>query len=336
MRIAVDAMGGDNAPGCVIEGVRLALDSVGGLERIYLAGDEPRLRAAVQDAGLTADRVEIVHAPEVVEMGEPPASAVRRKKRSSIAVSVDLVKQGICQAVVSAGNTGAAVAATTIKLRLLPGIDRPGIASPIPNDHGMCSLIDAGANPDPKPHHLLAYGVMGAVYARHVLGVANPRIGLMSLGEEDSKGTDFTKEVFRLLRTSGLNFVGNVEGHDLFESPLDVVLCDGFIGNVVLKSCEATAHAMFKWLKQELTKTPVRHFGAFLARNAFAGVKERVNYENYGGSPLLGVNGICIIGHGSSSAKAIQNAVRVAAEAIAHEVNPHIVEELQRLGATHA
>ncbi|MGY8690051.1 MAG: phosphate acyltransferase PlsX, partial [Verrucomicrobiales bacterium] len=242
----------------------------------------------------------------------------------------ELIKSGNAQAIVSAGHTGAAVAATTVKLRMLNGIARPGIASPLPNDHGVCNILDAGANTDAKAKHLLHYGIMGSVYAKHVLGVKEPKVGLMSVGEEDEKGNGFTKEVFAMLKGSNLNFIGNVEGHDLFEKHIDIIVCDGFTGNVVLKSCEATAKAMFKWLKQELTATPIRKAGAMLAKGAFKAVKERSNYETYGGSPLLGVNGVCIICHGSSSPLAICNAIRVATEAISHGLNPHIEEEIQR------
>ena len=229
---------------------------------------------------------------------------------------------------VSAGHTGAAVAATTIKLRTLEGVDRPGIAALLPTETNLCVLIDAGANTDARPEHMLQYAIMGAVFSRYVLGYKDPAIGLMSIGGEDVKGSEFTKDIFKLLKASGLNFRGNIEGHDLFQNPVEVVLCDGFTGNVVLKSCEATAEAVFHWLKNELKKTPLRLAGAMLAKGAFKNIKKRTNYEEYGGSPLLGVDGICIIAHGSSSPKAIKNAIRVAIESIQTRINPHIVEEL--------
>jgi glycerol-3-phosphate acyltransferase PlsX len=221
------------------------------------------------------------------------------------------------------------VAATTIKLRTLEGIERPGIASYLPTEKNVCVLIDAGANLDAKPLHLLQYAIMGSVLSREVLGYKNPEIGLMSIGGEDAKGSEFTKEVFKLLKSSSLHFRGNIEGHDLFEHPVEVVLCDGFTGNVVLKTAEATASAVFRWLKRELKKTPFRILGAWIARNAFRAIRRRTNYENYGGSPLLGVNGICIIAHGSSSPLAIKNAVRVATEFIEQQVNPKIVEAVR-------
>ena len=324
-------MGGDHAPAAIVEGAMLALeDQAIDVEKLFLVGDEPAVKEELSHLSYAHGKIEIVHSEEVVEMHESAVKSVRQKKKSSISVAVDLVKSGDCQAVVSAGNTGAAVAASTIKLRNIPGVERAGIASPLPNENGPCNIVDAGANVDAKPSHLLGYAIMGSVYARHVQGKTNPIVGLMSVGEEDSKGTDFTREVFELLKESGLNFKGNVEGHDLFETPVDVVVCDGFVGNVILKSCEATAKAMFKWLKEDIKATPIRQMGALIAKEAFKATKERGNYETYGGSPLLGVNGICIIGHGSSSPRAVKNAIRVASEAVKHHVNPHIEEEMAR------
>ena len=232
---------------------------------------------------------------------------------------------------------GASVAAATVKLRTLRGVERAGIASAIPNEYGICQLLDAGANPEAKPEHLVTYAVMGAVYSHYVLGVKRPKIGIMSNGEEDEKGTKFTKETFALIKeleSSGkapFEFVGNVEGHDLFESDLNVVLCDGFTGNIILKSCEATAKAMSKWLKVEFKRNPIRILGAIIAKGAFKAVKKKSSYEYVGGSPLLGVNGVCIIGHGGSSALAIENAVRVARETVKLEVNPHIEEMIDKI-----
>jgi len=270
-------------------------------------------------------------------MHESGAKALRNKKKSSISVATDMVKSGAADAVVSAGNTGASVAAATVKLRTLRGVERAGIASAIPNEYGICQLLDAGANPEAKPEHLVTYAVMGAVYSHYVLGVKRPKIGIMSNGEEDEKGTKFTKETFALIKeleSSGkapFEFVGNVEGHDLFESDLNVVLCDGFTGNIILKSCEATAKAMSKWLKVEFKRNPIRILGAIIAKGAFKAVKKKSSYEYVGGSPLLGVNGVCIIGHGGSSALAIENAVRVARETVKLEVNPHIEEMIDNI-----
>lgn len=331
MKIALDVMGGDKAPGALVEGAAEALEAFGNdLERLFLVGDEAVIADELRRISYAHSKIEVAHASEVVGMHESAVKSVRSKKNSSISVAVDLVKQGVCDAVVSAGNTGAAVAASTIKLRNIPGVERAGIASPLPNEHGPCNLVDAGANVDAKPSHLLGYAIMGSVYCRHVIGKKNPIVGLMSVGEEEGKGTDFTREVYDLIKKTDLNFCGNVEGHDLFETELDVIVCDGFVGNVILKSCEATAKAMFKWLKQDIQATPIRQMGALIAKDAFKATKERGNYETYGGSPLLGVNGVCIIAHGSSSPRAVKNAIRVAAEAVKHHVNPHIEEEMAR------
>jgi glycerol-3-phosphate acyltransferase PlsX len=330
MKIALDAMGGDFAPENPVAGAAMALAEYREITKLFLVGDSARLEAELAKVGCTDPRIQIVHASQVVEMSDGAVESVRRKKDSSVSRAVDLVREGEADAIVSAGHTGAAVAATTIKLRMLPGVERPGIASVIPTESNVFVLIDAGANIDARPVHLLQYGIMGAVYSRHVLGYQNPSVGLMSIGEEDVKGTDFTKEVFKLLKGSKLNFRGNVEGHDLFENPAEVVVCDGFVGNVVLKTVEATAHAIFSWLKHELKKSPVRMAGALLGKGAFKAIWKKTNYEEYGGSPLLGVNGICIIAHGTSTALAIKNAIRVAAESVAHQINPHIIEEIRR------
>ncbi|MCE2960715.1 MAG: phosphate acyltransferase PlsX [Akkermansiaceae bacterium] len=331
MKVALDAMGGDHAPEINIVGAVQALKSLEKLSHLYLVGDEDILKAeaAKHKLDLTDPRVSIVHAPEVIGMAEPGAKTVRRKKLSSISIAMDLVKDGTADAFVSAGNTGAAVAAATLKLRCLNGVDRAGIASPLPNEHGICNILDSGANPEAKPEHLVAYAIMGSAYAKYVLGVKEPKVGLMSNGEEDEKGTTFTKETFKLLRqTPGIHFIGNVEGHDLFETQLDIVLCDGFVGNIVLKSVEATAKAVSKWLKTEIKETPLRMAGAVLAQGAFKALKAKSSYETYGGSPLLGVNGVVIIAHGSSTGVAVKNAIRVAVEAVEHKINPRIEEAM--------
>jgi phosphate acyltransferase len=331
MKVALDAMGGDHAPAVNIGGAIDALRYYSKLQHLYLVGDEEVLRAESvrQGLDLSDSRVSIVHAPEVIGMAEPGAKAVRRKKQSSINVAMEMVKEGLADAFVSAGNTGGAVAAATLKLRTLPGVDRAGIASALPNEHGLCHILDAGANPEAKPEHLVAYAVMGTAFARNVLGVKSPKVGLMSNGEEDEKGTSFTKETFKLLKqTPGIHFVGNVEGRDLFETELDVVLCDGFVGNIMLKTVEATAKAVSKWLKTEIKGNPLRLCGAVLAQGAFKALKEKSSYETYGGSPLLGVNGVVIIAHGSSSALAVRNAIRVGMETVESRVNFRIEEAL--------
>lgn len=339
MKVALDAMGGDHAPAVNIGGAIDALRYYPKLQHLFLVGDEMVLTAecAKQGLDLKDSRVSIVHASEVIGMAEPGAKTVRRKKHSSISIAMDMVKDGRADAFVSAGNTGAAVAAATLKLRTLPGVDRAGIASALPNEYGLCHILDAGANPDAKPEHLVAYAVMGTAFTRNVLGVKNPKVGLMSNGEEDEKGTVFTKETFRRLKeTPGIHFVGNVEGGDLFESELDVVLCDGFVGNIMLKTVEATAKAVSKWLKTEIKGNPLRLAGAVLANGAFKALKEKSSYETYGGSPLLGVNGVVIIAHGSSSALAVRNAVRVAVETVENRVNLRIEEALATIAKTTA
>jgi glycerol-3-phosphate acyltransferase PlsX len=334
MKIALDAMGGDFGPPNIVGGAVMALKEYPHIEKLFLVGDTPRIETELKQHGCNDGRIEIVHATQVVEMSDGAVDAVRRKKDSSVSRAVDLVKKGDASAIVSAGHTGAAVAATTIKLRTLPGVDRPGIAAVIPSETNIFVLIDAGANSDPRPDHLVQYAIMGSVYSRHVLRYEKPAVGLMSIGDEDMKGSDLTKEVFKMLKQSGLNFRGNIEGHDLFADPVEVVVCDGFVGNVILKTCESIGDAIFKWLKHELMKSKTRMAGAYLARNAFLTIRKKVNYEEYGGMPLLGVNGICIIAHGASTPLAIKNALRVAAESIEHQVNPHIVEEVRRYHET--
>jgi len=330
MKIALDAMGGDFGPPNLVGGAVLALREYRHIGKLFLVGDAAQIEAELKKHDCNDKRVEIVHASQVVDMSDRAVEAVRRKKDSSVSRAVDLVKHGQADAIVSAGHTGAAVAASTIKLRTLEGIDRPGIAAVLPTETNVFVLIDAGANVDARPEHLLQYAIMGSVYSRHVLHYKNPSVGLISLGEEDVKGTEKTKEVFKMLKRSSLNFVGNIEGRHLFEDPVEVVVCDGFVGNVILKTCESIAVAIFAWLKHELMRSTKRKVGAFLAKNAFLEIKDKTNYEEYGGSPLLGVNGICIIAHGASTALAIKNALRVAAESIEHQVNPHIIEEVQR------
>jgi glycerol-3-phosphate acyltransferase PlsX len=332
--IAIDGMGGDYAPQAIVEGIDQALDgSLPGIKQILLVGDEARLASELDRVGRRGDsRIELVHADQVVDMHESPAKAVRSKRRSSINVAVDMVKQGRADAVISAGHTGAATAASVLKLRTLPGVERPAIATLMPSPSGHFLVLDVGSNVECKPIHLLQYAIMGDVYERTIRGKSSPRIGLISVGGETGKGNDLTKETFKLLEsTPHLNFVGNIEGHDLFTGKVDVVLCDGFTGNVILKTCEGLAHAIGKILKQSLKKTPVRMLGALLSQGAFRELKELCDYAESGGAPLLGVNGVCIIGHGSSCPRAIRNAIRVAGEFVEYQVNRHIVERIEEI-----
>src|ERR1700678_1875752 len=331
MRIALDAMGHDEGPASLIEGAVLALREYEQITKLYLTGDTPRLEEELRRHGCNDRRIEIVHTTQVVEMHDSGIDAVRKKKDSSVSKAVDLVKDGAAQAVVSAGNTGATSAAATIKLRMLPGIERPAIAALMPTESGgYIVLCDAGANPDPTPEQIEDNAIMAIAYCEHVLGKKNPRAGLMSNGTEEFKGNELALASHALLKASGLNFHGNVEGHDLFEGAVDVVVTDGFTGNVILKTSEALAKSIFRLLKRELMATPLRMAGAMLCKPAFRAVQNLTNADQYGGMPLLGVNGLTIIAHGSASPVAIKNALRNACSTVGHQLNPRIVEEVQR------
>src|SRR5436853_2148076 len=285
MKIALDAMGGDFGPPNLVAGAVMALRDYKQISKLYLVGDAARIENELRKHQCNDSRIEIVHSTQVVDMSDRAWTAVRRKKDSSVSRAVDLVKHGDADAVVSAGHTGAAVAASTIKLRTLEGIDRPGIAAVLPTETNVFVLVDAGANIDARPEQLLQYAIMGSVYSRHVLHYQKPTVGLISLGEEDVKGTELTKEVFQMIKRTSLNFVGNIEGRHLFEDPVEVVVCDGFVGNVILKTCESISVAIFTWLKHELSRTPMRKLGALLARESFRSIRDKTNYEYYGGSP---------------------------------------------------
>jgi glycerol-3-phosphate acyltransferase PlsX len=322
-------MGGDFAPKNNVEGAVLALKEYPHIEKLFLVGDATAVDAELKRIGYQDQRLEVFHASEVVDMHESAAKAIRQKKDSSISRSIDLIKDGSAQAVISAGHTGAAVAASVLKLRTLKGIERPAVACILPTELGVFVLIDAGANPDSSPENLLQFGILGSVFSEQVLGNKRPKVALLSIGEEDVKGNDITKEAFKLLKASSLNFQGNIEGRDLYENPADVVVCDGFTGNVVLKTSESIAYAIFGWLKRELNRGLVRKLGASLARGAFRDIYKKTNSEEYGGMPLLGINGVCIIAHGSSSPVAIKNAIRAAAESVKQDLNPHILRKLE-------
>lgn len=333
MKIAVDAMGGDFAPQNIVAGVVHALRGTVPITRLYLVGDQARVEAELQKHGPRDPRVEIVHASEVITMDDPPVQAVRRKKDSSMGRAIDLVKKGEADAVVSAGNTGALMTAALLKLRTLEGIDRPGLAVLIPAPDNVFVLMDAGVNLEPHPENLVQYAVMGSLYSQQILGYRSPRVAMFSIGTEDMKGNELTLEAHRVLKQTGLNFVGNIDGHDLFANIADVIIADAFVGNAVLKSCESTARLIGKWLKQELTRNPVRMLGGLLARGAFRTIMRRMDPDEYGGAVLLGINGICIKAHGASSPTAIKNALRVAAEFVEGQFNEHIIEEVRRVNA---
>ena len=261
-------------------------------------------------------------------MDDRPVAAIRRKKDCSIVRAVDLVKSGKAEAMISPGNTGGIVAAATLKLGTLPGIERPGIATVIPAPENEFVLLDSGANIESKPNHLLQYAVMGHVYSREILGHKKPRVGILSVGTEAIKGNELTLEAFRLCEKIPINFIGNVEGHDLFRNRVDVVVCDGFVGNIVLKTCESLAKGMLTWLKAELMKNYKRQLGALLARNAFRAITRRMDPDGYGGAPLLGLNGNVMKAHGAARERAIMNAVRITGDTIQHRINRLITEEI--------
>lgn len=330
MKIAVDGMGGDNAPQEIVAGAVLAAREFDA--RIILVGDETLLKAELSKQNAPST-IEVRHAGSFVRMDESASIAIRKKKDASVSICAEMVRDGEADAVVTAGHTGAAVAASVLKMRLLEGVERPGIGIVFPTIKTPTLLIDVGANIDVKAKHLLQYAVMGDVYMRYIMKKENPTVGILNIGEEETKGTEFIKEAHDLLRRSKLNFIGNVEGRDIFNGKVDVVVCDGFVGNVVLKVAESIAGVIGKLLKQQLKASPITMLGALLAKPAFDALKKEIDYSEYGGAPLLGVNGNCIISHGSSNARAIKNAIRVASEFVRREMKQHIVEAVKAVDA---
>ncbi|MHB1307069.1 MAG: phosphate acyltransferase PlsX [Limisphaerales bacterium] len=328
MRVAVDVMGGDHGPAVVLEGVRLALKAHPKIEKLFLVGQQELIEQILAQRPLGDGRVEIVHASQVLTMDDKPLDGLRRKKDCSIARAIDMVKEGRVEAVISPGNTGGVVTASTIKLRPLVGVDRPAIVTVIPAPENDFVLVDGGANVECRPLHLAQFAVMGSVYSREVLGCAKPRVGLLSVGTEEVKGNDLTRQAFKLCRRLDLNFLGNVEGYDLFTNGVDVAVCDGFVGNVVLKTCEGLAGSILQWLRRELTKNPKRRLGALLARGAFRTIRDRIDPESHGGAPLLGLNGNVVIAHGSSQERAIHNAIGQAVKAVQVRINQLITMEI--------
>jgi glycerol-3-phosphate acyltransferase PlsX len=325
VRVALDAMGGDRGPEVNVEGGVSAARELG--IAVTLVGDEAVLSAQLGKRDAAGLPVAICHAPEAVEMGESPTLALRRKKRSSIRIGLEMVRRGEVDAFVSAGNTGAVMATALMVLGPLPGVERPAIAVVMPTLTGRVVMLDVGANVDCKARHLVQFAIMGHVYARDVLNQARPRVGLLSIGEEEIKGNELTREAFKELGDeSGLNFIGNVEGRDIYAGEADVVVCDGFTGNVALKISEGLADALMHLLKEELQRDLMSRAGSLLLLPAFRRFKRRVDYAEWGGAPLLGVDGVCVISHGRSSAKAIRNAVRVAAGCVSTRVIADIRE----------
>ncbi|MHC4883744.1 MAG: phosphate acyltransferase PlsX [Planctomycetota bacterium] len=327
MRLAIDAMGNDNGFPPILEGVSRYLKQ-DPESTVLLVGREEEIRPSLAEFGLQeGHRVEIVHASEVIEM-EDKLPALREKPDASITRLVKLVKDGDADAMVALGNTMAAVASTRLGLRHLEGVHRAGIAVPMPSKHGVTVVIDMGANVNVKPKHLYTYGIMASAYCKLVLHEDNPRVGLLNVGEEDAKGNDVVREAFGLLKDAPINFIGNVEGGDVFSGTCDVVVCDGFVGNAILKASEKLADAFTSILKEGLLSSWRNRLGALLAKPALMELKRRANDEDYGGAPLLGVNGICIIGHGRSNPTAVMNALRVAHESVRVELNRVIHDTL--------
>ncbi len=329
IKIALDAMGGDRAPRAIIEGAVWAVQEYDC--RIVLVGKERNIKKFLNKSDYPKDKIIIKHATEAIKMGEPAAATVRRKKNSSISVGIELLKKKEVDVFISAGNTGAVVCAGILKLRTLPGVERAGIGIVFPGLKQSYIMIDAGANIDAKPLHLLQYGVMGSCYCEYMLGRRNPSIGLLNIGQEESKGTGIIKEARELFEKTKLNFIGNVEARDVYSGKVDVVVCDGFIGNVVLKVSESLAEAASSFLKQELTKRLLPKIGAILSLPAYRAIRKKVDSSETGGAPLLGVDGRVIIAHGSSNAKAIKNAVGSAIGYVKHKLNRHIIEELKKI-----
>jgi glycerol-3-phosphate acyltransferase PlsX len=327
--IALDAMGSDDFPKPEVEGALDAARTLG--VRVILVGREEIVRAELdRHAGWASLPLEIKNATEQITMADSASKAVRAKKDSSVRVAARLVREGVAQGVVSAGNTGAVMATAKMVQGMLPGVDRPALANPFPTADGRwVVLLDVGANVDCNPKMLAQFAVMGSAYSRVIFHTQEPRVGLLSIGEEEHKGNGLTHESRPLLQSlQHINFIGNVEGRDLFSTKADVIVCDGFVGNVALKVSEGLVEAMFDALKSSLTATAVRKFGAYLAKGAFRELKKRVDYSEYGGVPLLGLNGLCVICHGRSNAKAIRNAIRVAKEFAEGKIDERIASEL--------
>ena len=326
MRVAVDAMGGDHAPAIEVEGAVAAAREYG--IALTLVGDTSRISAELSRHNTKGLDISIKNASEVVGMHDSASDAVRKKRDSSIRVAFDLVKSGEADAVVSAGNSGATMAAGMFVLKRLKGIERPAIAQVFPTLQGQAVVLDVGGNVDCKPIHLVQFAIMGEVYARHILGIANPRVGLLSNGEEESKGTELTRDANAILREVAFNYTGYVEGRDIFSGTADVVVCDGFVGNVVLKLSEGLAEAVGTMLKDEIKASFLSKVGYLLARPAFKRFRKKVDYAEYGGAPLLGIDGVGMICHGGSNVKAIKNAIRFAHDFAEKKIKQRMAEKL--------
>ncbi len=328
IKIAVDGMGSDNSPSSEIEGSIQAAREYG--VTVLLVGKESLLVPALKEAGGDGLPIEIRNATQVIAMGESPSTALRRKKDSSVRIAAELVRVKSASGLVSAGNTGAVMAISKVVFGAIPGVDRPALAAILPTLAGHAVLLDVGANVACKPQHLMQFAVMGHLFSKKIIGIASPRVGLMSVGEEESKGNELTKEVHKALKKLQLNFIGNVEGRDIFNGRADVIVCDGFTGNVALKTSEGLIEAAVKLLKEELSRNLQVKLGALLSQQSFKRLKKRLDYSEYGGAPLLGLRGVSIICHGRSSSNAIKNAIRVAKEFAENQVSTKIENELNQ------
>jgi glycerol-3-phosphate acyltransferase PlsX len=330
--IAVDAMGGDHAPRPEVEGSVLAAREYG--VRILLVGQPEAIRGQLAKLPKSNAQVEIIPATEVITMEDHPAQAFRRKKDSSVHVAARLVKDGHADGFVSAGNTGAVMTTAKFILGTLESVDRVALAAPFPNAKGGVSvMLDVGANVDSKPDHLLQFGVMGEIYYRLTFGNRKPRVGLLSIGEEEIKGNELTRAVYERFKSLPIQFVGNVEGGDLFSGKVDVIVCDGFVGNIALKICESLAMEIVKFLRKTYKSSWSSQLGYIFSKGAFKGIKQTMDYAEYGGAPLLGVRGVCVIAHGRSNVNAMKNAIRVAAGLSKARVNEKIEQELSLIHA---
>ncbi len=329
LRIAVDAMGGDQAPRVVVEGVVEVASFLNRGEELILVGDEEAIKKEMKTLSADSLPISLIHASETIHMNESPILALRKKRNSSIAVALALQRKGEVEAVVSAGNTGAVMASSVWTLKRLEGVDRPAIASFFPTEKEPTIVLDVGANADCKPLNLYQFAVMGSIYARSILGRGDPRVGLLSIGEESSKGNELTLETYRLLERSSLNFVGNLEGKDVLTGDVDVVVCDGFVGNVILKFTESIERILTTHFNKHLRSNLRTKLGALLLKPVFENFRKDFDYAEYGGAPLLGVDGVSIVCHGKSSPKAICNAILVARRMVREEINEMIKEKLK-------
>ena len=330
MKIVIDAMGGDNAPVATVKG---AIEAIKNYDiDVILAGNESMIKEQLAEYDYTKEKIEIIHCSEIITNEDRPVSAIREKKDSSMVVALKLVKEKKADAIVSAGNTGALLAGGLLILGRIKGIDRPALAPPYPTTDGISVLIDGGANSDCKPRNLLEFGIMGSVYAEKVLEIKRPGVCIVNIGTEEEKGSEIVKEAYKLCKNGPFNFKGNIEARDIPAGYADVIVCDGFTGNVILKLTEGLADSIFRLLKEEFVKNPLRKIGASLLKSGLKDFKERFDYTEYGGAPFLGVKGVLIKAHGSSDAKAVKNAIRQGIKFIENNVIDDIAEKITGLG----